>query len=60
MHASAAGAKARPLNAGLAVDIIATESSPSAMWVTAQPVVKHEEFGHFRRRYRNSLVAIRA
>jgi hypothetical protein len=26
MHASAAGAKARPLNAGLAVDMIATES----------------------------------
>jgi hypothetical protein len=27
MHASAAGAKARPLNAGLAVDMIVTESS---------------------------------
>jgi hypothetical protein len=30
MHASAAGAKARPLNAGVAVDMIVTESSSVA------------------------------
>jgi hypothetical protein len=50
MHASAAGAKARrPLNAGLAVDMIVTASSPCESGLSLSHSRSALEFGHFCR-----------